>query len=535
MESSIFGAVAPMRAFYPPRLCVWICSILLSASFAHAHATLVFSHPEAGAVLNRPPAALRLRFNEPVTPLVVRLVDPSGGVRDDVRVSAQNDAIDIVPPELATGTHTLSYRVISADGHPVGGTLTFSIGKPSGSAVASAPDRLRMTAIWLARSVVSVALLCGVGAVFFLIRAGPVQPAVRKRLYWPLAVSILASGASIGLQGLDMLDEPARGLFETTSWRAGVGSPYGGSMMIAIGSAALSMIALARSPGPLAGILSLTALAGVGLCAAASGHASAAKPEVLMRPAVFAHVASVALLLGPMLALAGFGAARGDELRAALRRFVGPTLVCVVGLTASGVLLAVVQVESISGLFATNYGWILLAKLALVGGILATFTVNRVVIAPAGRRGSPRARFWSARAAPFELALLIGVLLLTAGWRLTPPPRALAQSTRTLHIHTDKLMAMVDFAPGRSGANRVRVELLTGDFGPIEAKEARLALTPGNGAIEVLTRALRRAGDGSWIIDDFNVPFAGKWLVSVEALITDFDAVTISENIEFDR
>ena len=36
-----------------------------------------------------------------------------------------------LPEGLMAGTHLLSWRVISADSHPVGGALTFSIGQPS--------------------------------------------------------------------------------------------------------------------------------------------------------------------------------------------------------------------------------------------------------------------------------------------------------------------------------------------------------------------------------------------------------------------
>jgi CopC domain len=39
-------------------------------------------------------------------------------------------AVDL-PGGLSRGTHLVSWRVVSADGHPVGGALTFSVGEPS--------------------------------------------------------------------------------------------------------------------------------------------------------------------------------------------------------------------------------------------------------------------------------------------------------------------------------------------------------------------------------------------------------------------
>ena len=39
-------------------------------------------------------------------------------------------------PSLAPGSYRVEWRIVSADGHPVSGALTFSIGEPSqGAAV----------------------------------------------------------------------------------------------------------------------------------------------------------------------------------------------------------------------------------------------------------------------------------------------------------------------------------------------------------------------------------------------------------------
>src|SRR5262245_64599869 len=51
---------------------------LAPASEACAHASLVKAVPADGAVMPLPPATLTLTFNEPVSPLVVRLIGPDG-------------------------------------------------------------------------------------------------------------------------------------------------------------------------------------------------------------------------------------------------------------------------------------------------------------------------------------------------------------------------------------------------------------------------------------------------------------------------
>jgi copper transport protein len=47
-----------------------------------AHATLIGSEPADRAVVAQPPATLKLTFNEPVSPLTLRLVGPGGEATD---------------------------------------------------------------------------------------------------------------------------------------------------------------------------------------------------------------------------------------------------------------------------------------------------------------------------------------------------------------------------------------------------------------------------------------------------------------------
>src|SRR5699024_491541 len=44
------------------------------------------------------------------------------------------------PVDAGEGHYTLSYRVVSADGHPISGAITFTIGAPSGPAATGPAD-----------------------------------------------------------------------------------------------------------------------------------------------------------------------------------------------------------------------------------------------------------------------------------------------------------------------------------------------------------------------------------------------------------
>src|SRR5712691_8505371 len=108
-----------------------LLGLLACAGKAGAHASLVKAEPADGAVVARLPAVLTLTFNEPVAPLVVHLIGPNGEPIVLGPAVAENATVTMRAPEsLQRGTHVLSWRVISADGHPVGGARTENISAP---------------------------------------------------------------------------------------------------------------------------------------------------------------------------------------------------------------------------------------------------------------------------------------------------------------------------------------------------------------------------------------------------------------------
>ena len=163
-----------------------------------AHAQLRASDPAEGAVLARSPVAITLTFNQSITPLVLRLIGPDGATTD-LEGRAENATLTIAPPvELADGTHLLSWRVVSDDGHPVGGTLTFHVGSPSATPptpVELAAGAARMGAVL--RAVLTTALVVAVGAAVFAAIVAPLQasPTLAR-------ITVFAAGASLPVGGL---------------------------------------------------------------------------------------------------------------------------------------------------------------------------------------------------------------------------------------------------------------------------------------------------------------------------------------------
>ncbi|MDQ2105145.1 copper resistance CopC family protein, partial [Azospirillum isscasi] len=189
----------------------WIAALMLMllAAPALAHAVLVDSAPEDGARLDRPPAEAVLRFNEPVRPVAVTLIGP-GGVELPLPAppSAGDGALRVaLPGGLAQGTHVLSYRVSSGDGHPVAGSILFGIGaepeRPAQADGATPPATLLAAAA--VRALHYGSLLAAVGGGLFLVlvagRWSPLNRRLRPGLCLGIGIAALVAVLNAGLAG----------------------------------------------------------------------------------------------------------------------------------------------------------------------------------------------------------------------------------------------------------------------------------------------------------------------------------------------
>src|SRR5262249_3213972 len=271
-----------------------LLAALAPAAGAFAHASLIRSDPTDRAVVAQAPSMLALTFNEPVSPLVVRLVSPTGEATELKDVVA-NDARLMIPlPEgLTVGTYLLSWRVISADGHPVGGALTFSVVHRSARPPTSELDldhRLRW-ALLAAKLMLYVGLCVGIGGTFYAawVAIEPQSLRTRTLITTTLTCGFLAAVMSVGLQGVDALGLPLPEVKTRRVWASGLAASYGLSAVIAAAALIVGLVTL-RTSAKYGRLFSLLALLGAGAALATSGHASAAEPQFLTRPAVFAHV-----------------------------------------------------------------------------------------------------------------------------------------------------------------------------------------------------------------------------------------------------
>jgi copper transport protein len=179
--------------------------VLGTAAPAAAHAELVDTDPDQGAVLDHVPEEVALTFNEVVrqVPDGVRVYDAEGHELASTARTRDEDLLVTIKDEVAAGTLVVAWRVVSTDGHPISGSLTFSIGAPSAQTstppAVSAP-RAVSVALSLSRWPAYVGLLLAVGLVWFVGLVVPPEidrgTAVFRRLRtiarWAAVVSVSA-------------------------------------------------------------------------------------------------------------------------------------------------------------------------------------------------------------------------------------------------------------------------------------------------------------------------------------------------------
>ncbi|MBL0387197.1 copper resistance protein CopC [Tumebacillus sp. ITR2] len=105
-----------------------------------AHANLIKTSPFNGGVVATSPERVTLEFNEPLEPDLIglKLYDWNGkqlSLEKPHVTSGKPTEMQSPLPQLEQGTYTVAWSVISEDGHPVNGSISFSIGTRSADIV----------------------------------------------------------------------------------------------------------------------------------------------------------------------------------------------------------------------------------------------------------------------------------------------------------------------------------------------------------------------------------------------------------------
>ncbi len=113
-----------------------LAASVLIAGQAAAHASLVSSDPEDGAVLAEAPYEVVLEFDESVQPefTQVAVLDAEESHYEDGKPEVDGSIITQPVAAMSAGDYQISYRAGSSDGHPITGVIAFTVESGGGNA-----------------------------------------------------------------------------------------------------------------------------------------------------------------------------------------------------------------------------------------------------------------------------------------------------------------------------------------------------------------------------------------------------------------
>ena len=529
-----------------------ILLVLATGPSALAHAVLQETQPGNDTVVEQAPPQVTLRFNEAIETALgaVRVFDANGDRVDTgnvVRPDSRSMGVGL-RPDLADGTYTVAWRVVSADSHPIFGASVFHVGAPGANPAGIAEQVLEESAPSTAVSVTfttvrflsyALLILCAGGLAALALVLTDVEADVRRRLLTVVA-GLAGSLALASLAGILLQGAEASGLGFSAAGQWGVvqavlETRFGQVWLArAVLAAVLAGLALAASSRKRDWTLDAALVLCIALVItpAASGHANTSGALAFVMDVV--HVQAASIWIGGLaFVLLALYLTRPDRWRlaeTAVPRFSTLAVVSVAALLVAGIVNGYLQIRSWNGLWDTTYGRLLLAKVALFLPIVALGAYNNRRAVPRLRAGVTsaleRRRFVRMTAA--ELGLVVAVLAVTSVLVAEPPARALVSPTgpyaQTTELGDLELNLVVN--PAVAGSNEIHLYTLTRAGQPTDLDEVNVSASLTAQQIGPLRYEARRVAPGHYLVAGASLTLPGDWQIQVNARRGEFESLT---------
>ncbi|QFY62751.1 copper-binding protein (plasmid) [Rhizobium grahamii] len=507
--------------------------LLLSAVVpapAHAHAVLISSSPANNQVVNDAPAEIQLHFNEPV-----KVVRASARLTNDKSIDLVSSGggadITLRLPSVGRGTVIASYRVVSEDGHPVGGTVVFHVGAVSQALADSSetPSVALDTAIWLIHVASIILLAHVVGGRLFCALFNPSDAGVQRPLFTAFAGFALL-GSGLYLQGLDEIGSDL-----TFAGATPLSMAIRSNVAVAGGLFLVALILAALPPFRTRSFTLATAAIAIAVASAGftfTGHSAVVTPAWLAKTCIFFHGGILLFWIGSLPPL--WRLSRRPSRQMSLRSFSAAIPIPFVAMLLAGLTLAFLELPSLGSMLDSMYGRVLLVKIGLVALLCALAAYNRFWLTGAAIQGDISACGRLRISITAEIVLAVVIVGVASLWRFAGPDQlqyALLQPL-SIHIHTEKAMAQFELEPKSHDTASVHVTILASDFGPMHPRAVTLRLWNPTAGVEAIRYELLNSGDGEWRAE--NVPYRSPngWRVDVQVLIDDFTTAHLEAGLD---
>ena len=517
------------------------------ASPASAHAQLVRTVPEASAEVASAPRRVEIVFSEDVRPVAggVRVLDEEGRRVDQARPYSGGGRVRLELPHLPDGAYVVSWRVVSADGHPVRGAFTFRVGGAGSQAVAgrlgekllvngiSRADTSVVAAMLRALVLASMALLLG-GVAYVVFVGHHVIRSVRRAIGTAGVVGALSSVFSLLVYGPLVTGKTLGAISDGRLLGDSLRDRVGQAMVlraIFLGVLAYALLARTRrSPRRRMVVdLALAAVAiAVSVAQAFTGHGGSGRHVAVALPSTVVHLLAMGAWAGGLVLLLLTLRSGGPifERLAVTQRFSRLAGYAVAALVASGSVALWRQVGTVAALRTTSSGRLLLVKLTLVGALLLLGAKNRRALADVA---DPELAVRAVRRTiGIECIGMAAILTVTALIVNLTPARDAASRPIAVTVTTATGLVDITVDPARAGRNELHMYALTkqGASRPIEAIEA--TLTNAAAGIEGLESKVVRAGPNHFQALGLDLPIKGTWRIDVRVKLDAFDEETAS-------
>jgi len=554
----------------------WAVLAVGGATPALAHATVAGSDPAESSRLQAAPSKVTVTFSEDVGVGAgfLKVVDGKGNtVSTGAATSNGRDVSVALASGLGDGSYIVSYRITSADSHPIDGAFAFVVGDgpliaATGSVLGGGTDGVVSDVFTVARwiSFVGIVLFGGLAFLVLCWPRGRVDPRARKLIWYGWWGT--TAGALLGLilqgpyaAGTGMLDVLDTSLLKTT-----LATTYGRMLcgrLVLLGALAVLTVRILREPEKTAEQSrardeDLAAICGLGVLATYGGvgHAAAGTAPTLALLSDTTHLAAASVWLGGLVLLAAclLPQRRTGELADALPRFSKLALGCVAVLTVTGTYQAWREIWPIPALWSTSYGQILIAKVAGFLLIVAvayfsrqavlrryvTPVVHALSVKEEDGTGGSIATIGTAEAEAIDgdnrmarrlrasvgIELLLGVVVLALAAVLVSQAPA-----RTTYVKpVDKTVqlasggtATVKITPVKVGSNTVSIDVFGTQGKAVDAKAVTATLSLPSEQYGPLDVAIARTGTGQYSTTAAALPKPGNWQLVVRVQMSEFD------------